>query len=200
MRFVRCALAACLLAGLASGCAALHFDRVRLGMTPAEYDRLLPTAQSKRLDGAICFFQDDGLGRADAIVALLGQDRRIEARIVTTRQADATGLPGGFRVIAEYEPRLANAAAVSPFDAARMLRQRVAEIAGDPLALSARRQALTGLERFLERWPHLSPDEALGEIEQAERRAVDPGGGEARVRALPGGTMRLEYERGNPPR
>lgn len=182
---------------LLAGCADLHYDRLRLGQSPQEYDRILPVEQTRRTEQGLCYFARDSFGRQDAIVALLGADRRLAGKFQATRLERKYGwkTETGFLLRGELNPKALGYESLGPIDTARAVIDGLVSYQGEKLAAESRSWVAGGLARLLQHWPQAGEFQAVaaGLTETFEQI---PAGGEASLRVAPQGFYQFEYRQG----
>lgn len=179
------------------GCTDFSYRSLQLGQSREKYDGALPTESSRRTDLGLCQYSKGPMGRTDAIVLMLSNDRRISAKIQAYALKRELGFKteSGFRLVGELDPKLYGTQGTGPVDTLRAVAISLLEYQGEALATQAYRFVAAGLVRLLERWPGL---EELGiPVEQLEE-VIDfaPGGGTSRIASDDNGVLRFEYEQG----
>lgn len=194
-----CGLLVGLAASLAGGCADLSYDRVRLGMTQRECERLLPADAVWRTELGFCHRTTDAVGRTDALVVLLGRDQCVAGKLqATCHPQQRFGLERGFWLRGELDPLAMGLGATGPVDALRAVAADLADYQGVKPALEAHALVAAGLVRLVERWPHMGPAGA-NYPRLADTLEVVPGGGEGVIRIDGRGTYIIQYRQPNVP-
>lgn len=183
---------------LTTGCADMTYERVRLGLAPREYDRVLNTQQSSRTEVGLVEYARDADGDAGALVLLLADDRRIVGKIQATRAAESElDLPlprtrQGFELRGEIDPRLYGVGEVGPVDILRLLTQRLCDFPTERSARNAHMLAAAGLIRILERQPSAG-DIGVSAEQRRELALLAPTEGESRLALDADGIVRFGY-------
>lgn len=144
----------CLLA--LTGCADLTYDRVKLGLPPSQYDRVLDTRQSSWTEAGLVEYERQDDGDTSVLVLLLADDRRIAGKIQVTSAQSEFEWPlsrRGYELRGELDSRLYGLGEVGPVDSLRLLTQRLCAFPTERTARSAHLLAAAGLMRILERQP-----------------------------------------------
>ncbi len=179
------------------GCASWDFQRIKLGQKPEEYQRVLPAEQSRRTDLGLCSYTRDRLGRIDAIVILVSQDRRVAAKLHALSIDRNLGLTRqrGYRLSAELDPQVARLGSTGPVDALRAMLVDLAAAVEDRDARDAHRLVAAGLLRVLTGWTGAA-DVGLSAADAATLLDLAPPGGVANLSVDSGGVYRYSYEQG----
>ena len=183
---------------VASGCADMTYERVRLGLAPSEYDRVLDTQQSSWTEAGLVEYQRDDDGDASALLLLLADDRRIAGKIQITRAESELDLPlarRGYELRGELEPRLYGLGEVGPIDSLRLLTQRLCEFPTERTARNAHMLAAAGLMRILERQPSVE-DIGLTGDQRRELALHAPAEGVPRLTLDADGILRFIFSHG----
>jgi hypothetical protein len=195
-------LAGLALAGLVglTGCADWSYRQIQLGQPSDNYERVLPAETSRRTALGLCHLSEDGLGRTDAMVVLLTDDRRVAAKMWARHLEREWGwkTDRGFWLEGELEPELYGAQATGPLDTLRAIAGELTDYRGEKLALDAHAWVAAGLVRLIQRWPRV---ESTGVSSQrlSELFELVPGGGAARIEVNEQGIYRFEYKQGLTP-
>lgn len=191
-------LSACALLTLvaAGGCASLNYERIALGMGPAELSRVLPEARTRPTPVGLAYLDpgDATGGRPGAaIVVLLTEQRRVAGKFLAERTADAlwAGRPA-YRLIGEVDAELYGVQQTSPIDVARMIAGELAQVEGERLVREAHGWVAAGLLRWLEGWPGLR-DFAVPEDARDRLLELAPAGGTLALERTGGGRLRFAY-------
>lgn len=181
----------------AAGCAQLNYDRLRLGMTQREYEKILPAESTRRTEDRLCHLTSDKLGRTDAIIVLLGRDHRLAARFHAVHVERNFGfkVDTGYELTAEIDPKLADFAGAGPVDALRAVYNQLVAFRGEKLAADAHAWVACGLLRILQRWPHgREPYAEPSQLGSIVSRVA--GGGAAVISVGSDGRYRITYSQG----
>jgi hypothetical protein len=183
---------------LLSGCADLTYDRVRLGLAPREYDRVLDTQRSSWTEAGLVEYQRDADGDATALVLLLSDDRRIAGKIQVTRKDSELELPllrRGYELRGELDARLYGLGDVGPVDTLRLLTQRLCAFPTERGARNGHLLAAAGLVRILELQANVE-DIGISADQRRELAAQAPSGGVAHLALDPDGVLRFSFSYG----
>lgn len=183
---------------LLSGCADLTYDRVRLGLAPSEYDRVLDTQKSSWTEAGLVEYQRDSDGDATSLVLLLSDDRRIAGKIQVTREESEMELPlarRGYELRGELDSRLYGLGDVGPVDTLRLLTQRLCAYPTERGARTGHMLAAAGLVRILERQEHVE-DIGISRDQRRELAAHAPSDGVTRLSLDPDGVLRFGFSYG----
>ncbi len=186
----------------ASGCADLHYDRIRLGQPKQEYERVLPADAARTTDIGVAWLETDMTGRIDAVVVLAARDRSAAAKFHAAWLQRNYGwkTETGFSLRGELNPKLADLSATGPIDTARWIAERLTSYQGEKSATQAHAWVAAGLARFLQRWPHMADQVRTPRVDPAMLDRVPPGG-VASVTVDEAGVYHFEYRQGiQPPR
>lgn len=199
-------IAALLLA--TSGCAAMNYDQLQLGQVVDRPNRLLPEGGTTRTDRMLCYVTQDMLGRTDAIVVLLTEDRRIAARFHAVHVERNYGFKTerGYALRGEIDPELSRLGETGPVDAARAVADELTSGASGRTSVAERRRTIpeaaqwvaAGLVRLIQHWPHIG-DEGPAFVRLRERLMRVPPGGSAHVAITPDGMFEFSYRHGARP-
>ena len=184
---------ACLLA--LSGCGANRlYDRIQLGQSPREYKSVLPEATSRRTVLGLCHFHANSLGRTDALVVLLSDDRRVAAKLLASYVAPTVlnARRGGYRLRGELDPKLYDVSGTGPIDAFRLIAAELANYRGEKLARDAHAWVAAGIIRLLQRWPKLRDSGVRSDRLDLALERVRGGGGGA-ITVDEAGVYRISY-------
>lgn len=188
--------AAATVALLLCGCADWSYRQIQLGQTPDDYARVLPAETSRRTALGLCHLNERRLGRSDAVVVLLTNDRRVAAKIRARHQERKWGLGRtgpSFWLQGELDPELYEVQATGALDALRAIASELTDYRGEKLACDAHAWVAAGLVRLIQRWPQVQD---VGVSSQRLRELLErvPGGGDARIEIDQRGTYRFEYK------
>lgn len=178
----------------AGGCAQFNYDRLKIGLTQREYEKILPAESTRRTEDRLCYLSSDGLGRTDAIIVVLARDHRLAARFhaVFVERYVGFKLASDYELTGEIDPKLADFSGTGPVDAVRTLYNQLAEYRGERLAADAHTWVAAGLLRVLQRWPHgREPYAEPAQLGSIVSRVA--GGGTATIAVGPDGRYRITY-------
>jgi hypothetical protein len=180
------------------GCADLTYERVRLGLAPSEYDRVLDTQRSSWTEAGLVEYQRDDDGDASALLLLLADDRRIAGKIQVRRAESELDLPlarRGYELRGELDPRLYGLGEVGPIDSLRLLTQRLCEFPTERTSRTAHLLAAAGLMRILERQPGVE-DIGLSGDQRRELALYAPAEGVPSLSLDSDGILRFSFAHG----
>lgn len=189
----------CVFVAFLPACTDLSYRELQLGQTPQQYDRTLPTENSRRTDRGLCHLTVNQAGRTDAIVVLLAADRRIAAKLRATLVERDYGWKKerSFTLEGDVDLKLASLGAVGPFDAIRAILADLETDPGEQFVKDAHAWVIAALYRLLQRWPHLaeSPAAPPGISDTLDRVPAD---GAASISIDSRGVLHLGYQWGTP--
>ena len=171
------------------------YDRIRIGQSPGQYERVLPTADTRRTQLGLCYLGRGALGATDAIVVLLTPDRRVAGKLHARWTQRNYGFKSElrYRLRGEVDPLLADLRTTGPIDVLRMIASDLVNYQGEQLAREAHHWVAAGLVRMIQPWPHVR-DVGLDEAKLREALERVPGGGAVRLGLDGAGVYRFEYE------
>lgn len=177
---------------LPGGCARLVYDRIALGAPPAEFDQSLTAADTRQTALGRSSFTQRTPRQADAIVLLLGPDRRVAGKLWAGRRSQDWRLGGGesltLRGLIQRERY--GVGQVSAVDALRLLWRDLYEAGGEARVEQCHGLIGVGLERLLANLDQAGAAQAAREL--ADEDAPHSAWSAARVMLPPGGTTVLD--------
>ncbi len=179
---------------LCTGCASWSYKQVSLGQGPSEYDRRLPSDTSRRTPIGLCDLRERSGGNADALLVLLGTDRRVTAKFHAQRAQRNYGVWGQRRytLIGEIDLARSGLPANEPTDALRAIFQDIANARADQHARQAHEWVAAGILRLIQaRAPDADPGIPSETLESLIARV--PGGGAGSVNVADG-VLHVTYE------
>lgn len=198
MDFARWIVPAVLLLAV-GGCADMEYDRLKIGQSVSEYERVLPESISRTTSLGRCCLRSDAQ-RTDATVALVSDDRRLYGKLQAT-SIDRNWLLGrerGFRLRGEIDVRLARMRGAGPIDALRAIAGDLTGYRGERVAMDAHAWVAAGIVRVLQRWPNVS-DVGVDPGQLAELLERVPAGGRTDYTVDERGVLIFEYRHGSAP-
>lgn len=177
-------------AGVLAGCST--FERVKIGQSPREYDSALPASASRRTALGIISLDEQIGGRQEAMLVLVGKDRRVCGRFRTLIRPDGLLRSGEFVFEGELDPVAAGLGGAGPRDALRSVLSDLLVHRGERRVNEGHDWIAIGLLRTLEREDAALivdlPTERLARLMQHV-----PRGGQGEVRMDELGRIRCAY-------
>lgn len=183
------------------GCTAWTYDRIRLGMTPGEYDRALELNKTARSPAGLVQYARDPAGVEKVVFLILADDRRIAGKVRVSRVEATMGWrPAEFsyHLSAEADAALCGASEAGPVDALRVIAHRLSELPTERTALRGQALVLAGLVRILQKQPAID-DWAVPSDLTAELATIAPAGGAVGLARDSDARLRFHYAIGQEP-
>ncbi|MBU0637700.1 MAG: hypothetical protein KKB50_02455 [Planctomycetes bacterium] len=180
---------------LLPGCADWGYQRIHIGQTPREYERVLPQEHARRTGLGLCYYKQDRVGgRTDTLLVLLAHDRRVAGKVwaTITERRGGRQAATSYWLRGELDPVLTETAGAGPIDTLRAIAADLMSDPGEKLTRDAHALVVAGLVRLMERWPHVR-DTGLVTASLGEALARVPAGGVARLAVDERGAYLIEY-------
>lgn len=182
---------------LLSGCSQLTYGNVKLRESPQQYEKKLPSEQSRRTSVGLTYYNQSWDGKTEAIVVLLSTDRRVAGKIMATRTEPKPMMlqSGTFTLVGELDPELYDMRSTGPIDTLRVIARSLSEYRGEKLATDAHNLVTAGLVRLMQRWPRVE-DVGVTAERLPSLFALAGGTGAASISVDSKGVYHFEYRLG----
>lgn len=184
-----------------TGCTKLTYERVRLGMTPSEYDRVLDLDQTSRTSCGLVQYTRDQRGQEESLMLVIADDRRIAAKFHVMRsEKDAgwTQSSSEYGLRGEVDHVLIGAAEAGPVDTLRLIAQSLCELPTERFAKRGQLLVAAGLVRVLQRQPGIE-DVGLPQLPVGEFVGIAPELGVASLERDAAGILHIGFRVGQEP-
>jgi len=179
---------------MATGCAGLTYEQIKLGEQLRTYDRVFPEDRARRTENTVCFMESDLTGKTEAVVVLVTRDRRVAGKLHATHVDRQLGLTRetSYTLVGEIDPVVAKLNSTGPADTLRAIVDQLISVDSDQTAREAHGWVAVGLVRLLQRWPHVG-DEGPSFPKLPDLLDRVPADGIARLAVDGRGMFLLEY-------